>query len=355
MSEYLEKAIHELNGNDMGSDAGRVFHEFAAFCDQQLQNPGNIEDYERALKLREAKQAELQDLKDLVKQNPRNKAQYTTHHRRAAAWLELDDKEFNRLKNIREAFLEKSISNYLKCLAACDDYDGDAVRFSALWLANHENDQMNNAAGSLHKVPSRKFVPLMNQLSSRLLATRDTFQILLMNLIIRICNDHPYHGNYHILALTRAGQKDTTSKLRQNAALSVSGTLKSTTKSYKVFSSIEISTGMYERLAHAKLENQRNDKRPVKVKDFFVKDGARAPRFEKDLPRLNLPPPTMNIAVRNDCDYTTLPTLVKFESEINLASGLSAPKICRCQTSDGKRYKMLVCRPFAIIASRSNV
>lgn len=342
MGEYLANAINELKGSHSGPEAGRVFHEFASFCDQQLQNPGNIEDFQRALKLRQNKEAEVREFEKLMDSATGSKLDNLTNYRnRARTWLALDDAEFSRLKLNRDAFLERSISNYLHCLAACDDYDHDAVRFCALWLEHSGDATVNRAAElPLGQVPSRKFVPLMNQLSSRLLEKPgDMFQSLLFPLILRICMDHPHHGLYQILALTRARPKDNVSVARQNSATRIAAALKSNPTSKPLFSYIYAATNTYIKLATQKVEKKKDGFKPllksVLPRDLYAK-------FAADIPSWRIPPPTMHIDVKLDKNYTKLPVILKFDPEITIASGISAPKIVTCLASDGRNFKMLV-------------
>lgn len=340
MNTYLVPAIDELGGNFVGSEAGRVFHEFASFCDQQLQNPGNIEDYQRALKLRKNKESEVRELETLMKFTPAGPKLENLKRdtQKARTWLHLDDAEFNKLKENREAFLERSIGNYLRCLAASDEYDNDAVRFCALWLEHSSDSKVNMAASRpLTQVPSRKFVPLMNQLSSRLLDAPDEFQTLLFPLIARICTDHPHHGTYQILALSKARPKDTVSAKRQASAVKIADQLSKDGRSRTMFRGLSRATDSYFALAVHKVEKMKSNKYPLKSlpRDIYGK-------FHSDIPSYRIPPPTMQIDVRGDCDYRNLPVLEKFHQEFSIASGISAPKILSCRASDGRDFKMLV-------------
>lgn len=347
MSAYLGPAIDELRGNFTGLEAGRVFHEFASFCDQQLQNPGNIEDYQRALKLRQNKEAEVRELETLIKATTSGAKldNLKVFRQKAKTWLNLDDAEFNKLKENREAFLERSIGNYLRCLAACDGYDNDAVRFCALWLEHSSDSKVNMAASQpLAQVPSRKFVPLMNQLSSRLLDVTDDFQTLLFPLIARICTDHPHHGTYQILALSRARPKDTVSEKRQASALKIVDKLKNDETSHAMFQRLYTATSSYIKLAIHKIEKTKTNKYALKTlpRDLYGK-------FNSDIPSYRIPPPTMQISVRDDCDYSNLAVLERFHPEFSIASGISAPKILTCRASDGINFKMLVSAPSSVL------
>ena len=134
------------------------------------------------------------------------------HRNKAKLWLDLDDREYQRLHDSRQTFLRQSLENYLLCLKASDRFDNDALRFSALWLENHESEIANAAvAKHIGQVGSRKFALLMNQWSSRLLHNSSQFQSLLYQEVLRICTEHPYHGMYQIFASSKSkGGKDET-------------------------------------------------------------------------------------------------------------------------------------------------
>lgn len=333
-------AIQELKGNSDGFEAGRVFHEFAAFCDRQLQNADGLEDFRRIEQLRHRKEKEVIDLEQMMKTvEGKERDQLRIHRTKAKQWFDLDDREYQRLKQSREAFLQQCLENYLLCLKACDAYGNDALRFCALWLDNSDNELANAAVSEyIAKVPSRKFASLMNQLSSRLLDVRNGFQTLLFELVFRICVEHPYHGMYQIFASSKSkGGKDQTALARHQAAAKLVEQLRNDRKAGATWVAIHNTNISYVRFAAEKLDEKAKSGSKV-----LLKKSITGQRLEQDVARQKIPPPTMKIPLRADCDYSHIPRLVKFVPEFTVASGVSAPKIVTAIASDGLRYKQLV-------------
>ncbi len=342
LKQYLIPAIKELHDISQGDEAGQVYHEFASFCDQQLQNPDSLEDFHRIEKLRERKNAEVRDLEKMIKSSSsqaKERENLKSHRAKAKQWFDLDDREYQRLRDSREAFLRQSLENYLLCLKACDKYDNDALRFSALWL-EHWDSGIANQAVSKHvaKVGSRKFAPLMNQWSSRLLDDPDAFQTLLSSLVLRICIDHPYHGMYQIFTGSKTkGGKDETALARHKAANDIVIQLKQDKRSASIWLTVHNTNISFVRFAAEKIDDSK------------IKQGAKVPlrktktgqRLEQDIQNQKIPPPTMRIDLRADCDYSRVPHIAKFQPEFTLASGISMPKIVTAIGTDGLKYKQL--------------
>lgn len=343
IADYLEKAVMSLERGTDRAQLTHVYHEFAAYCDAQLNNPSNKEDYVRVKKLRDAKAAELQGILRISKDitDKREKKAIEKHQSKARKHFEIDNAEFERLDRDRQSFLKNSIANYLLSLKYGDKYESDAVRFCALWLEHCDNDAANTAAEKyLKDVPSRKFVSLMNQLSSKLSTSRDTFQMELYNLVGRICMDHPHHGLYQVLSLLRGNRDEPTSEQRAQQAHKLVSLLQSEKRSKNITNSIYQLTQVLIQVAATPVDKERRSNK-MRLKD------CRFPRsvqsyLEKEVSQWKVPPPTMTVDIRPDCDYSSLPTVLRFEDSVQIASGLSTPRIMKCLTSDGKGYKMLV-------------
>ncbi|OGE53232.1 hypothetical protein PENARI_c008G12144 [Penicillium arizonense] len=339
LQDYLYPAVKELKGISDGEEAGRVYHGFATFCDQQLLNPDGLEDFKRVEQLRDRKEKEVHGLEEMMKNATGKEREYLKNYRaKAKQWFDLDDREYQRLLRSREAFLQQCLENYLLCLRESDTYNNDALRFCALWLDKSDIKTANVAVSRyLDEVPSRKFAPLMNQLSSRLLDVSDDFQRLLTQLVFRICIEHPFHGMYQIFASSKSkGGKDQSSVSRFRAANQLVDRLKSDGQIGPTWVAVHNVNISYVRFAVDRPDSKFKSGAKVPLKTL-----ATGQRLGQDVITYKLPPPTMKIELRVDCDYSHVPTVAKFSPEFTIASGVSAPKIVTAVASNGERYKQL--------------
>lgn len=263
-----------------------------------------------------------------------------THRNKAKLWFDLDDREFQRLRQNRQAFLRQSIENYLLALKACDKYDSDALRFSALWLEHYDSEIANEAVAKyIGHVGSRKFASLMNQWSSRLLDVKSSFQQHLALLVFRICHDHPFHGMYQIFVGAKSRGKDEVALGRSQAANKVVDELKGHKRTGPLWINVHNSNILFVRFATERLDDSK------------IKPGSKVPlrksptgqRLEQETSGQRVPPPTMKIDLRADCDYSSVPRIARFHHEFTVASGISMPKIISAIATDGTKYKQLVC------------
>ncbi|KAI8932149.1 hypothetical protein NX059_011032 [Plenodomus lindquistii] len=354
MQKYLEPAIHELKGQKQGAGPGQVFHEFALFCDKQLQSPEAAEDMQRIKTVMDRKLQEYHEFKRLSATD-KSKGMRETYYRnakRAKTWYDLDNADYERLRKGREQFLRQCLENYLLSLVASDEYNNDALRVFALWL-EYSDTELANAAMQLHlkEVPSGKFALLMNQLSSRLQAEDNAFQNLLMALVFRICIEHPYHGMHQIFAIQMkvaantmskedmARAKDESARSRQKAASSLARALNNDSRSRSYWSAIYQSNEIYHNLASLKGEKEVAQMGRELPLDRYKE----SKELVNKIPKLNVPPATLQIEVRANSDYTNLPRIASFKPTMSIANGLSAPKVITARGTDGQPYKQLVC------------
>ncbi|KAM3430198.1 hypothetical protein MY4824_007804 [Beauveria thailandica] len=340
--KYLEPALKEIGSTNYGTEAGLVFHQFALFCDGQLQDADGLEDLGRLQNLRKAKSDEVSDLKELIASTKESqlRKRYDYVLSKEKQWLELDEQELRRVEQTRSEFVRLSVENYLLSLIASDAYNNDALRFTALWLERSGEEGTNTAvAHYLSKVPTRKFANLMNQLTSRLQYTDSAFQRLLLELVYNICVDHPYHGMYQIWSGTkvRVQSKDEVAVQRVKATEKVAQRLAATKPVANIWLCIEKTSKYYHGLAVDRDANKY--KAGAK---FPLKDSQAGLNLVIGLAKYHIPPPTMHVEIRSDKDYSTVPTIAKLDSSMTIAGGVSAPKIITAIGTDGKKYKQLV-------------
>ncbi|KAI1457230.1 hypothetical protein F4805DRAFT_198921 [Annulohypoxylon moriforme] len=340
--DYLQPALKELKGKTDGQEAGKVYHQFAMFCDEQLQNPDGLEDLARLQHLKKGKSDEVSQLKVLVstERDSGKKQRYQNHLAKAKQWLELDEQELRRVEQSRTEFVRLSLENYLLSLISCDDHNNDALRFTALWLERSDEDITNEAVRKyIDKVATRKFAPLMNQLSSRLVNQNSLFQKLLLELVYHICVDHPYHGMYQIWSgwWSRYNKNDDVAVLRQKATISVGKRLAETESVAMIWTAIDKTNKAYHKLA-----TEMDPSRYKAGQKFAVRDSNAGSALSSTLAKYHIPPPTMQIELQASRDYSQVPYISKIEPNMSIASGVSAPKIITVVGTDGERYKQLV-------------
>ncbi|KAI1154204.1 phosphatidylinositol 3 [Nemania diffusa] len=336
---YLQPALKELRGKADGEEAGKVYHQFAMFCDEQLQNPDSLGDLARLQHLKQGKSDEVKQLMELVSnaKDTQTRTRFTSHLNRAKQWLGLDEQELRRVEQSRSEFVRLSLENYLLSLIASDGYNNDALRFTALWLERAAEDYTNEAVKKyIDKAPTRKFAPLINQLTSRLLDQNTPFQKLLIELVYRICVDHPYHGMYQIWSGTRSRPKkeDEAAQLRKQATEIVGKKLAHTETATSTWTAIYYTSKAYHTLA-----GEGNYKGGQKV---AMKESNAGTALASSLAKYRIPPPTMQIELSATCDYSTIPLATKLEPTMTIASGVSAPKIITIIGSNGERFRQLV-------------
>ncbi|KAF9877328.1 hypothetical protein CkaCkLH20_05028 [Colletotrichum karsti] len=339
---YLEPALKELKGKSQGQQAGHVFHQFASFCDGQLQSQDGLEDLARLRSLKKGKSDEVAQLQSLIAtcRDSQMKNRYQSHLKRATLWLHIDEQELRRVEQTRSEFVKLSVENYLLSLTASDEHDNDALRFTALWLERSDEEAVNEAVKRhLDKVPTRKFATLMNQLSSRLQNQPNLFQKLLINLVYNICVDHPYHGMYQIWSGTKVKtrKEDQVAVLRQQATERVAGMLQTNKAVASIWQAIDRTSNYYHRLAIDKENPKFKAGHKIALKDIHS-----ASSLINALLKYQIPPPTMQIEVAADRDYSKVPTIARLEPQMSIASGVSAPKIITAIGTDGEAYRQLV-------------
>ncbi|KAI9720104.1 MAG: Serine/threonine-protein kinase tel1 [Chrysothrix sp. TS-e1954] len=339
MHHYLRQAQQELNGKYKGEEAGQVFHEFASYCHRQLRNPEITEELRRSTIFVDRRRREVAELLEVAKGkgNDEQRQRAKGDRNKAKRWLEIDEVENHRLRRNREQYLRHCLENYMMALAASDKHDTNVLRFVALWL-EHAGDRHANEPISklLKRVPSHKFAPLMNQLASRLQDSVDDFQTSVTTLVERICKEHPYHAMSHVYAGSKtSGGNDRSGISRNAAAVKLAQKLQKDDQVGRLWSGLQKANDLYVDLAAFKSPSTKPGAR-LKLRSI-----PPASKMESAVPLLDVPPITLSINLRPDCNYSSVPTVKGFKPDASIAGGLSAPKVLTVFATDGLPYKQL--------------
>ncbi|KAI5294593.1 Serine/threonine-protein kinase tel1, partial [Ascosphaera acerosa] len=339
---HLERIALKLADDETlrKTDRGEIFHSYAVFCDRQLSDRDTIASLDRIERLRNRKERELLSLESmLARSGDSSRRNLKSHRDKARAWFRLDDHEWQVQREAYDELKAAAVANYLRALADSDAYKDDVMRFTALWLRNAELDAVTEEVGmEIDSVPSRRFAPLVNQLFSRVSDEENDFQSYLQELLLRVCLDHPYHGMYQLFMSSKSTTaSDAAGARRLRAANAMAEKLRADAAMGPTWVGVHNTNVVFVRFA---LEKPNNDKAKSGAKHSLLKS-ENGLRMVNEMPGRRLPPPTLKIQLRDDCDYSGVPVMTEYLHEYTIASGISAPKIVTVIASDGKRYKQL--------------
>ncbi|KAJ3108552.1 hypothetical protein HDU97_000834 [Phlyctochytrium planicorne] len=120
-----------------------------------------------------------------------------------------DEKELRRQKKaaLRNKMDQHDVETHKKSLLQsllkyCDKWDLIIFRVCTLWFENYKVDEITALVRTeISKIPRRKFLVLIHQITARMETDRNTFQDLLQELILNIAVEYPNDTMYHLIAL----------------------------------------------------------------------------------------------------------------------------------------------------------
>ena len=339
INKYLSKAVKASS-----TTYGKNFYRLAKYADEHYQEL--LKDHESLgaiqAELTVYRQEQLDSYTSFsnVSLTDQEKHKIQMDKQRLRTEIELDKREIRRHEKERYEFLNLSVENYLKTLQSTDtQWDMCVFRILSLWFAHTSKESGINTriANFIQRIPSKKFLVVMYQLSARILSVNsgeEEFQDVLTSLLEKMCLDHPYHCLYQIIALTN------TERLKQKSGLkdlSNASTLLSRMKQKRplIVQHLEFMCNGYMSLAMdpvPKTIKSKDKKIPIKTGNPLLR--------AHDLQ--SIPPITMEVPVDDTCQYKDIPTIVRFEETYWIPGGINAPKVITCHATNGQVYTQLV-------------
>lgn len=381
MSTYFVPATESLHDvSESPANRSEVYHAFASFADAQYQEIRSqaVEKgarYDLFVKRKKGVESEIdRQLRANPEASMREELRKVKDDAERA--ISAETVQLQEVKETVSVMLRQALTNYARALVASNGKDDDILRFTSLWLANADDDDLNEktVSGLVVSIPSHKFVFLFHQLSARLdNAQNDSpFVKVINSLVARICSEHPFHSLYQINALRSseaalpASSSSSSGRTRRSSTTSAGSTPASGSnqnipralaadaileKVSKLKSRLKVRVAAVKRVCSAYIQWADH---PLKSNPGFVHKSSR--NIRKDL--LELPKGLLITALSNEpipvttydlpfdltwnYDTSSYPTITKYYSKFSYPGGITAPKIVKCIGSDGKYYTQLV-------------
>lgn len=297
----------------------------------------------------------------------------------ARASLEEDQAQLREATEIARVMLCQALKNYAQALVAASSNDDDMLRYTSLWLAHADDDELNKEtiAGLVASIPPHKFIFLFHQLSARLhKSSNDSPFVKIINqLVCRICAEHPFHSIYQINALRTSDPTLSTPIQASSSSARQSGRRSSASSASTNNTSAQNQSSPRSLAADAIITKVLKTKPALKgridaiimaceayydwaefrlssvtsflgenkkVKKGLLKLPAKCGLVKlKDLP-IPVSSYTLPVDVTTKYDQSDIPYIARYQSTFFCPGGVSEPKVVKCVGTNGKVYSQLV-------------
>ena len=346
-----------------GNACASVFHKCALFAEYQyyviIKSPDAVrwKTYMDRKSL-EIKQRESQLLLLRTQLRTSEYSALSADQKKAQAVLAEDAEAYKQHNGALFTFLDLAIDMYSRCLAASDTFDGDVpIRFCSLWFANFEDQRLQDTLKvAVARIPSRKFVFLSHQLSARISqSSQDALpasQQILQGLVIRMCQEHPFHSLYQVYCIRpeKSGQLSSRRLSSRHEPTLLQAQLDRSSAASDIFDRLlgdpRYSTRVkaIEQVCDASIEWARypiKDNRAIKaVKGslYIVPDNLAIRRLRD----IQVPVVTSHPAIDATLKYDRCVWISHYDTTFTKPGGVNFPKVNTCYGSNGEKYKQLV-------------
>ncbi|CAG59928.1 uncharacterized protein GVI51_H04433 [Nakaseomyces glabratus] len=291
---------------------------------------------------------ELKDIESVVKSSNLSNEELLVgqkHYHNLKTHMENDRLAIENICLTRKKLIKRALDYYVQILILTNNYDYDVLdRFCGLWFENDDDDDINtDLTSKLSQIPTWKFLPWVNQFTSKLSLLKSKFQKQLWYIMKRLLYKLPFETGYAVINLQL--YEKYSDKLDEK----ISEKIKAANLIFDQLqnSQISVKEGEYLRtiqeFCYATLEIAE-----LKVKGKNAQISLETLNIGRywitELPKKNLPLPTVTRTI-NSSQYTldSSRNIVKVIGNITITStGLSLPKVMTLLLSDGSRHKVVI-------------
>ncbi|KAI3402488.2 TEL1 [Candida oxycetoniae] len=317
----------------------QIFHLFAKFCESQFKSRSLNEKIDLLEKRSQEKKNQVREEKVHVDELPSGEKRLAIKYLTKLKSLYNKERlELAEAKANKKQFFSKAVEYYLQSLSMGSDSARDLDKFVALWLEQFDdNDLHEKIEPKLLALPTYKLLSWCSQLVSRLVTETSRFQLVLRQLILNMCADHPYHSLHLLISLklqAEQAKKDSNSLLfsKANSAKSILQELSTKDPCYVngVLLPFVKFTEECVKLTKVKATGHSMNLQKTPLGAYWL----------HSLPRI--PTPTKTLKVDHTLKYDNIPVLQQVRPEVGISdSGLSKPKIASFILSDGSKHRIL--------------
>ncbi|ODO04804.1 hypothetical protein I350_05414 [Cryptococcus amylolentus CBS 6273] len=337
------------------SEHARLYYHFACFSHQQHISLANSSEFKRLEEREKRRQAGAIASQALGKGGRRqSKLQKGEIHLAKFAEFkeaQADSTAFEDLKQRSAAYLRSAQTNYIKTLCYSDEFDDTIMSLVTLWFENDQDQEANQALGQqISTVPSYKFIFLAPQITARLNQNDDKeeFAKSLHHVVLRVCQDHPYHILYQVITLAHAPSVNKADHGDPGSDQAAAGRAAAASNILEKLSSLE---GKSLSSAAAKSMQQFVDiavdwtLEPIIYDENAEGVKKRSGSLQKDS-ILNKTPQNIPIATKPPpidctCKYDNIALFSRYQNTFTIAGGISTPKVMTCYDNKGHKHTQL--------------
>ncbi|KAG0669707.1 Serine/threonine-protein kinase tel1 [Maudiozyma exigua] len=259
--------------------------------------------------------------------------------------LEGDQSRLDDLQKLQFEFTDDALHFYLNTLISTNTYDSDVMdKFCALWFENADNTLINQKLKEkITLIPSWKFIPWVNQISSKLNNDGSMFQQPLQLTMKRLLYKLPYESLYSVLSI----------KLYERYSIGNEGSIKGRiVAARRILDSVSVleSGAFFKKYV---LPVQEFCERSVELAGFKINEASKTLQLKNlkmgdywlnILPKRSIPLPTDHIVLTSSEDgKNDRPYITSVIDDIQVtATGISLPKIVKFRMSNGEINRVLM-------------
>ncbi|KAL4065878.1 hypothetical protein V8B97DRAFT_1932474 [Scleroderma yunnanense] len=333
-----------------------VYHKCALFAERQYHSILKSPDAVRWKVYVDRKRQEIKQRENQLQRTQMSTNDYGVlweAQKNAKTLLAEDENAYERHSGSLITFLQLAIDMYSRCLAASDIFDDYVpIRFSSLWFANFDDKRLQGRIkNAVDRIPSRKFVFLSHQLSARIsrsaLGELSSSQQILQQLVLRMCQEHPFHSLYQVYCIRPEGSshpiRRSSSRLevpssqvdRANAASTIFSQLLDDPRHAAKVKAIEQVCDVSLQWAKYPVKDNRTIKK--------IQGACQVPESVqiRQLRDVRVPVLTSHQAIDPTMKYDGCIWISHYDTSFQILRGVNHPKLTTCYGSNGQRFKQL--------------